>query len=266
MRANRGIPRDLEGEGKHLKKGKSAFGRNGDVTVEVTRLVRMIRTIHNTIVNKGMKERKTNVEIKKLYAVVQYNKFIKGIDSTDEYLSYYSALRKTVKWSKKVALYLLNCVLFNTFFVYRTLNTNDVKYKNFLHEVGRSWISEVQNRSESIPDALQLPEKQTPMWPKQDPPGRLSGDFRIHKLEKIVASGEGKNKYPAIQFKVCAAHKKRSETRNICKLCVVALHKGSCFEKYHSVKIYQTIYMQYLQSGAQEHNLQCQTVSSMLWS
>jgi hypothetical protein len=35
MRANRGIPRDLEGEGKHLKKGKSAFQRNGSVMVQV---------------------------------------------------------------------------------------------------------------------------------------------------------------------------------------------------------------------------------------
>jgi hypothetical protein len=34
-RANRSIPRDPEGEGKHLKKGKSAFGRNGDVMVHV---------------------------------------------------------------------------------------------------------------------------------------------------------------------------------------------------------------------------------------
>jgi hypothetical protein len=34
-RANRGIPRDLEGEGKRLEKGKLAFGRNGDVMVEV---------------------------------------------------------------------------------------------------------------------------------------------------------------------------------------------------------------------------------------
>jgi len=35
IRANRGIPHDLEGEGKHFKKGKSAFKRNGDVMVEV---------------------------------------------------------------------------------------------------------------------------------------------------------------------------------------------------------------------------------------
>jgi len=30
-----------------------------------------------------------NMEIKKPYAVVQYNKFIKGVDRADPYLSYY---------------------------------------------------------------------------------------------------------------------------------------------------------------------------------
>jgi len=106
----------------------------------------MISTIHDaTTVNKGRKGRNSNMEIKKSYAVVQYNKFIKGIDRADQYLTYYSVLKKTVKWSKKLVLYLLNCMLFNTFFVYRTLNTNKVKYKYLLHELGRSWKSEVQN-------------------------------------------------------------------------------------------------------------------------
>ena len=101
-----------------------------------------------TIVNTGQKDRKINIEIEKPYAVVQYNKSMNGIDRADQYLSYYSVLRKTAKWSKKVVLYLLNWALFNTFFVYRTLNTNK-----------RSWISEVQNRSESSSDDLQLPQK-----------------------------------------------------------------------------------------------------------
>ena len=35
MRANRGIPRDLDREGKHLKKRKSVFQRNGDIMVQV---------------------------------------------------------------------------------------------------------------------------------------------------------------------------------------------------------------------------------------
>jgi hypothetical protein len=43
--------------------------------------------------------------------------------------------------------------------------------------------------------------------PKQDPPGRLSGDFRIQKNKKIVEGGEGKRKYPARVCKVCATHK-----------------------------------------------------------
>jgi len=100
---------------------------------------------------------------------------------------------------KKVVLYLLNCALFNTFFVYRTINTNKkVKYKNFLHEVGRSWISEVQNQSEPNSDDLQLPEKETTTrGPKQDPSGRLSGGFRIHKLEKNCWWWGGKKEVPS---------------------------------------------------------------------
>ena len=100
---------------------------------------------------------------------------MKGIDRADQYLSYYLVLRKTVKWSKNVVLYLVNCALFKAFFVYRTLNRNKiVKYKNFLHEVGRCWISEFQNGSESNSGDLQMPGKQTtPRGPKQDPPSRL---------------------------------------------------------------------------------------------
>ena len=86
----------------------------------------MRSTFHDaTTVNKGRKDRKTSTEIrvKKPYAVIQYNKFVKDLDRADQHLSYYSVLKKTVKWSKKVVLHLLNCVIFKAFFVYRTLNT-----------------------------------------------------------------------------------------------------------------------------------------------
>ena len=69
----------------------------------------MISMIHNiTIVNTGRKDRKTNMEIKMPYAVDQYIKVMKGVHGADQYLNYYSVLRKTVRWSKKVVLYLLN--------------------------------------------------------------------------------------------------------------------------------------------------------------
>jgi len=59
--------------------------------------------------------------------------------------------------------------------------------------------------------------------------------------KKNFGGGEGKRKCPARQCKVCAAHK-LSGTRYICKFYVVPLYKGSCFEKYHSVTYYQTIF------------------------
>jgi len=56
--------------------------------------------------------------------------------------------------------------------------------------------------------------------------------------KKTVGGGEGKKKCPARQCTVCAAHREGSESGNICEFCFVLLHKGSWFEKYHSVTNY----------------------------
>jgi len=79
---------------------------------------------------------------------------------------------------------------------------------------------------------------QTPCVPHEDPPGRFSGDMRKHVLEKIVGSERGKRKYRARRCHVCAAHKQRNETWYICKFSLVSLHKGECFQRYHTLKHY----------------------------
>jgi hypothetical protein len=38
---------------------------------------------------------------------------------------------------------------------------------------------------------------------------------------------------------VRATHKRRSESRYICKFCLVPLHKGECFQRYHTLNQYQ---------------------------
>jgi hypothetical protein len=53
------------------------------------------------------------------------------VDRAYQYLAYYSLLRKTVKWTKKVALWLINCALLNSFVIYKKLNpTTKMRYKN----------------------------------------------------------------------------------------------------------------------------------------
>jgi hypothetical protein len=68
VKANSGLPCDLDREGKRFKKEKLAFRRNGDVMVQLWN----DKTCANdaTIVQKGKKDRKTNMEIKNPYAVV----------------------------------------------------------------------------------------------------------------------------------------------------------------------------------------------------
>jgi hypothetical protein len=100
----------------------------------------MISTIHDSEhIHTGKKDRKTN-EVSKPNCVVQYNKYMKGVHLADQHLSYYSIVRQTVKWSKKVVLFVLNCALFNSFLMYKTLNKGrrEQKYKKFLHEVARN--------------------------------------------------------------------------------------------------------------------------------
>jgi len=46
--------------------------------------VQISTILEATIANTGRKDRKTNTEIKKPYAVVQYNKFMKGLDRANQ--------------------------------------------------------------------------------------------------------------------------------------------------------------------------------------
>ena len=74
--------------------------------------------------------------------------------------------------------------------------------------------------------------------PKQDPPGKLSGDFRIHKLEKIV--GGGGEKESILQGSVkCVLHIRSEVKLETCvNSTLFSFTMGPCFEKYHSVTTY----------------------------
>jgi len=105
---------------------------------------------------------------------------------------------------------------------------------NFLHEISRSEISEVHNPNESSSDEMQwLGKQQKPRRAYTGNPGHSLGDCGRNKQDKIVAGGKDK-KYLARHCEVCAARKKRSETKCIYQFCIVSHHKGSCFEKYCS--------------------------------
>jgi hypothetical protein len=98
------------------------------------------------------------------------------------------------------------------FCVQDTKYTNkEVKYKNFPHEVGTSWISEVQNWSESNSDDLQLPEKQTPRGLNRTRQAYSAGISDYTNLKKCLLMGREKKNYLQDGVK-CVLHI-RSEVR-----------------------------------------------------
>lgn len=148
IRPNRDVPESL----RHLrlKTGEYRCKRKGDVLVQAWKLkqkvVYMVSTIHSGELMKTNKIHwKTKQEMIKPHSVIKYNKYMMGVDLADQYLSYYSIMRKTVKWTKKTVLFLLNSAMFNAFRLYIELNGNIIKYKQFLYTVGHSWIEEFAN-------------------------------------------------------------------------------------------------------------------------
>lgn len=53
------------------------------------------------------------VEREKPVPIIQYNKFMGGIDLRDQLMSYYPVIRKTLRWYKKVAIHILHLYLHN---------------------------------------------------------------------------------------------------------------------------------------------------------
>lgn len=232
IRKNRGLPACLKNA--KLKRGETMFRRRKDILLhswQSKRPVRMITTIHPaTIVESHNVDWNTKEKIWKPICVIDYNKYMKGVDRADQYLSYYSIVRRTKKWTKRTVMFLINGALFNAFRVFQSLNPNSKKsYKYFLHEVAKEWISDnVANNPDD-------PQPSTSTSSKTNEPNRLL-DAKKHKIVKIVTGGIKKN--PQRQCRVCATHKKNSLTCFMCQFCNVPLHKGECFFKYHTLNKY----------------------------
>nr|XP_031830867.1 piggyBac transposable element-derived protein 4-like [Nomia melanderi]XP_031830868.1 piggyBac transposable element-derived protein 4-like [Nomia melanderi]XP_031830869.1 piggyBac transposable element-derived protein 4-like [Nomia melanderi] len=236
IRANRGLPSSLKKS--KLNMFETRFKRQGEILIQLWKTdkkkdIRMISTIHNSdVINTGIINRKTGQHIQKPKCIIDYDQHMKGVDRADRYIACYPIFRKTRKWTKKVALYLFNCGLFNAFKVYRNINRNSkLKYKEFLENIATAWIED-KTVLESEPN-LDSPSisgtSSVTRTPRFDSLQRFSGDLRQHHLVKIA----GMSKRIRRRCKVCYLNKIRKETSYMCKHCKVPLHIGECFNSYH---------------------------------
>lgn len=157
IRENRGLPEVLIEKSKNLHRGEMTFLRKGRVMLiawKDKRIVRMISTIHDASMKSSENRKKNYIDNTiKPTCILQYNKYMKGVDRVDQYLANSSILRKTLKWSKKLAFFLINCTLFNAYKMYCTyLPENKTRYKKFPLEEAREWITVDSKECSIAPD------------------------------------------------------------------------------------------------------------------
>ena len=202
---------------KKLKKGEMVWRRKEDVTVCKWKDKRDVLTISNMHRVEMVEVKNRNGKVMMKPNIVRdYNAGMSGIDRSDQMISYYSALRKTIRWPKKVALHIFEMMIHNAYMLYCQQSGSKMKgLRSFREKL-----------------VLHLLKDSLPSEPNTK---RRRGGYEIqHYLEYLPATE--KKQRPTKPCRVCTKNKKRKETRYFCAacddhppLCVV-----ECFRAYHS--------------------------------
>lgn len=72
-------------------------------------------------------DRRGNIKQKPL-PIVEYNKYMGGIDRQDQMMAYYPTLRKTLFWYKKLAIHIMQLLMFNSYVIFSKYSGKTMTY------------------------------------------------------------------------------------------------------------------------------------------
>ena len=93
-------------------------------------------------VRKNQKSQK----VKKPQPVFLYNRYMSGVDLTDQFLQYYSFLHKSVKWSKKFFVHCLNMVILNAHILHKKYSDSKIMHWQFRIQLVKHMLSNAQQQ------------------------------------------------------------------------------------------------------------------------
>lgn len=211
------------------------------------KIVTLLSTVYNAdLIDTGKTHHQTKEPIKKPKIIVQYNKFMGGVDANDQLLKYNHFSKRTIKWWKKVFFRLINVCMVNAFTLMKTFKSlNGQRYKLSQTEFRLIVIRQLVNSANHV-----VPEN----VPQSNEFERLIGRHFIHKIQvpanvkSIVVKRTCKVCSPAEREndrRLNNAKRKRTgcETIYECEQCKVSLCIEPCFKIYHTQKDFITYYI-----------------------
>ncbi|XP_045459219.1 piggyBac transposable element-derived protein 4-like [Melitaea cinxia] len=229
---------------KKLKKGQHVWARKGKVYVSAwkdKREVYMVTTMdHPALIEVTNRFGKKKMKPKE---VDKYNKYMSGVDRSDQIINYYSSPRKTIRWYKKVLFHIVDTAVWNSYYIYKKYVKKDNKYEYITYrdelikkliglkeEKGKDLIRN-SNKNDSRRHALQLtsePEQHNTQKESSQPANHG------HWPTRMTPSTNSKKKYAFLSCKQCSKNKVRRDTSYFCKGCYKSPALcPSCFEDWH---------------------------------
>jgi len=212
-----------------LQKGTSVTRRQGRIIVtkwKDKRDVLMLSSFHTgALVPSHSVNRRTGERTRKPDCVLSYNTNMCGVDRTDQLTSYYSPLRKTVRWHKKIVLHFVDMAVSNSYLLYRKLGgTRQQQW--FRVQVIRELLASEDRPVVPGPSRPFAHHKASDM-------SRLGGQHFI----EVIPCDDGKSKKMR-KCVVCRQQGKRKETRYQCETCMSqpALCVSPCYKVYHTME------------------------------
>jgi len=109
-----------------MRTGDVVASDNGKVLVlawKDRRVVKVISTKHDASATTISRRKKRGggalEEVSKPTCILDYNKHMSGFDLLDQTIPYYPFTRKTLKWTKKVFLYMMEISVHNAFVLHK---------------------------------------------------------------------------------------------------------------------------------------------------
>lgn len=172
------------------------------------RLVFMLSSIH-AAEEVHVKDTFAGDPIWKPTCVDDYNQKMRGVDLADQFLSYYTPLRKCLKWSTKMHHHLFNMAIFNAYRLYKEANPRakenhfDFRISIILSLLRDAGVNEYEYHTLHMPSQL-------PPTNKREAPYR-----RCHRCMQTGILG-------------------KNFTNMWCQTCQIPLCiKRNCFSLYH---------------------------------
>ena len=161
--------------------------------------------------------------------VDRYNHSMNGVDRADQFTVYYSFVRRSIKWWRKVFFWLMEVAVVNSYILYRCSTVNPATHREYRLFIIRALASEF----------IHSAPPRGPGRPRTVARVPRSGDpERLNKAPHFLEVG------PQRDCVVCSDQFGGSQCRTTyhCKTCPShpPLCPAACFERYHTVDSYRS--------------------------